>query len=716
MNSSAPISALGCPGDKLARAIEQLTVHHHLCLIHDTQAEQFAAILPFMRIGLQRGERCIYIADENTAETVLNALRQSGIAVNDHLRSGALSIAGKRDSYLKQGRFDPDWMLGFLKEHVQAAKAAGFSALRATGEMTWALGPELGVDRLLEYEAKLNYFYSEHDVLGICQYHRARFQPAIIKGIIETHPLVIAGGLVSRNQYYIPPDQYLKAESVSQQVDRLLADIQTRARYEQELHENQGQLAEANRQLHDEIARRSQLEAELEARVAARTAQRETANRELAASRTTALNMMEDAVEARRQVEQTNADLRRENAERKRAEEALAQESSLLRTVVDALPDFIYVKDCENRFRLSNLANTRLLGLASPEQLRGKTDFDFFPRELAAEYLVTEQKVIKTGQPLIGVEEPLFDRAGALRWQLTTQVPLRDHQGKVIGLVGIGRDITERKRAEEEIRRLNKELQRDAAELEQRVRDRTAQLEASNKELEAFSYSISHDLRAPLRAINSYARILTEDHGAKLDAEGQRVLGVVYSEAVRLGELIDNLLQFSRLGRQPLQKVLINMTALAREVYAELSARAPGRLVDFRLSSLPAAPADATLLRQVWVNLLDNALKFTRHRERALIEVGGTLQGGEAIYTVKDNGVGFEMKYAGKLFKVFERLHTPDEFEGTGVGLALVQRLVHRHGGRVWAEAEPDCGATFHFTLPVPPEPVVAGSSTNSPQ
>jgi PAS domain S-box-containing protein len=253
--------------------------------------------------------------------------------------------------------------------------------------------------------------------------------------------------------------------------------------------------------------------------------------------------------------------------------------------------------------------------------------------------------------------------------------------------------------------RLLEETKRHAAELEQRVADRTAQLEASNKELEAFSYSVSHDLRAPLRAINGYARILIEDHGAKLDAEGQRVLGVVRSEALRMGRLIDDLLEFSRLGRQPPRKAPTDMTALVREVQAELLGHAPGRAVDFRLDSLPAVSADPALLRQVWVNLLDNALKYTRHRQHAEIVVAGSMQGGEAVYSVKDNGTGFDMKYADKLFGVFQRLHRADEFEGTGVGLALVQRLVHSHGGRVWAQAEADRGATFYFALPVAEEP-----------
>jgi light-regulated signal transduction histidine kinase (bacteriophytochrome) len=293
---------------------------------------------------------------------------------------------------------------------------------------------------------------------------------------------------------------------------------------------------------------------------------------------------------------------------------------------------------------------------------------------------------------------------------------------RAVRFLGTVTDITARKQAEEEARRLfdeadasrrvllsviedlkqaEAEVRRLNAELEQRVRDRTAQLRAANKELEAFSYSVSHDLRAPLRAINGYARILAEDHGPRLDADGRRMLDTVRSESLRMGALIDDLLRFSRLGRQRLRKTSTDMTALVGEIHAELRRSLPDRTVEFRLGALPDAPADPALVRQIWVNLLDNAFKFTRRRERAEIAVSGTVHGGEAVYSVHDNGAGFEMRHAGRLFGVFQRLHPAEDFEGTGVGLALVQRLVQRHGGRVWAEAEPERGATFHFTLPL---------------
>jgi light-regulated signal transduction histidine kinase (bacteriophytochrome) len=246
--------------------------------------------------------------------------------------------------------------------------------------------------------------------------------------------------------------------------------------------------------------------------------------------------------------------------------------------------------------------------------------------------------------------------------------------------------------------RLLARLRDHAADLEATVRKRTEALETANKELESFSYSVSHDLRAPLRAVDGYARMLEEDYAARLDDEGRRLLGVVRQSSVRMGRLIDDLLAFSRLGRQQPAKQLVDMTELARDVVTELR---NGAAASVELGALPSARADRALIRQVWTNLVGNALKYSGKRADARVEIGGRQDGGESVYWVRDNGVGFDMRYADKLFGVFQRLHRVDEFDGTGVGLAIVQRVVARHGGRVWAQAKPGEGACFHFSLPV---------------
>jgi len=243
-------------------------------------------------------------------------------------------------------------------------------------------------------------------------------------------------------------------------------------------------------------------------------------------------------------------------------------------------------------------------------------------------------------------------------------------------------------------------LRLDNAELEQRVRERTAQLEAANKELEAFSYSVSHDLRAPLRAVLGFSNALIEDYSQQIPEEARQLLDRVGASAQRMERLIEDLLRFSRLGRQPLSKRTVNVAALLQDVLEELRREQGERDMEIRVEALPAAFADPALLKQVFVNLLSNAFKFTRGKQRPVVEVGCLQRPGESVYLVRDNGAGFDMRYAGRLFAVFQRLHSSEEFEGTGIGLSLAQRIVQRHGGRIWAEAQVDKGATFYFSLP----------------
>ena len=235
---------------------------------------------------------------------------------------------------------------------------------------------------------------------------------------------------------------------------------------------------------------------------------------------------------------------------------------------------------------------------------------------------------------------------------------------------------------------------------ERALQERTRQLEAANKELESFSYSVSHDLRVPLRALDGFSLILLEEHGGEVGAEGKRLLQVIRSSAQEMGQLIDDLLSFSRFGRLQMERSEVDMNGLARKLVAELLALEGPRRPRVEIADLPATQGDRRMLRQVFVNLVANALKFTRHQADPRVTVGGYAAASERVYFVRDNGVGFDMRYADKLFNVFQRLHSTEEFEGTGVGLAIVQRIVHRHGGRVWAEGEVGRGATFYFALP----------------
>jgi light-regulated signal transduction histidine kinase (bacteriophytochrome) len=232
------------------------------------------------------------------------------------------------------------------------------------------------------------------------------------------------------------------------------------------------------------------------------------------------------------------------------------------------------------------------------------------------------------------------------------------------------------------------------------VAERTAQLEAANKDLEGVSYSVSHDLRAPLRAVIGYSKILVEDHAGQVDEEALRKLNVIQSEAHRMGQLIDDLLAFSRLGRNAMHVMELDMTELARSTFDGMNGQPETAKVELQLGSLPRASGDRVLLGQVWANLLSNAVKFSSKRDKPRVEVSAVSDEKEHIYFVRDNGAGFDPRYQSKLFGVFQRLHSSGEFPGTGVGLALVQRIVARHGGRVWAEGKVGEGAAFYFTLP----------------
>ena len=378
----------------------------------------------------------------------------------------------------------------------------------------------------------------------------------------------------------------------------------------------------------------------------------------------------------------------------------MREKEELVRLVLDVMPVGVFITDREGTITSVNRAaqeiwgGARLVGI--PQYGEYKSWWADTGKPVAPEDW-TAARAIRTGRSLHNEEFEIEAFDGAHKFILNSAVPIRDPRGQVLGLVIVNQDITPRRRAEQEVRLLNEQLER-------RVQERTAQLEAANKELEGFAYSVSHDLRSPLRAIDGFSQILmteilVKEFAPGLEGEPRRCLQRISENTRRMGRLIDDLLHFSRLGRQAMTLQPVAMADLVRQCLDELAAEREGRQVEIVLGELPPCRADATLLEQVWLNLLANALKFTRKRGPARVEVGSFAQEGEVVYFVRDNGVGFDMAYANKLFGVFQRLHRQEDFEGTGVGLALTQRIVHRHGGRIWAEARPEQGAAFYFTL-----------------
>jgi PAS domain S-box-containing protein len=386
------------------------------------------------------------------------------------------------------------------------------------------------------------------------------------------------------------------------------------------------------------------------------------------------------------ELSQANEMLRKQITERQKAEEALRESEKRYRHLFENNPLPMWVYDIETLdFLAVNDAAAFYYGY-SQEEFLSMTIKDIRPPEdipILVENVLGSSSGINNGN---GWRHRKKD-GSIIDVEITSHELIFD--GKRSRLV-LANDVTDRKRAEIAILQLNQTL-------EQRVSERTSELEAANKELEAFSYSVSHDLRAPLRAIDGFSRIFLEDYADKLDDEGRRVLDVIRNNAQNMGQLIDDLLAFSRLGRKQIEPTKIDMRELAQDVCAHLESSSDSNI---KIEQLPATEGDRALLRQVFVNLISNAVKYSGTKENTPIEVGGRTENGENIYYVRDQGVGFDMKYANKLFGVFQRLHSVEEFEGTGVGLAIVQRIVHRHGGRVWAEAEVGKGATFYFSLP----------------
>lgn len=511
----------------------------------------------------------------------------------------------------------------------------------------------------------------------------------------------------------------------------------------------------------------------------------------------------------------------RDITDRKTAEEKLNRERTLLRTLIDNLPDYIYAKDSELRYLVNNKSQLELMGLAHQRDAEGKTAEDIFGPELSGNYRKEDEHLFKTGVSVNDREELYVDPAGTAKFLLSTKVPLRDDNNRVIGLVGISRDITRQKQTELELRNSNyflesaqragkigywisdladdrkltwstetchifdidpqdfdgdvntfyklvhpedrKEVQNAAAfsirhhtpysidhrivlrdgvvkwvhqqgevtvnekgiatqllgivqdvterknaeeeiltlnaELEERVKMRTEQLQLANKEMEAFTYSVSHDLRSPLRIIDGYAQILLEDYIGRLDDEGEKTLNTIMSNARKMGKLIDDLLDFSRIGRAEIKRIRVDMVDVISDVIADLRLAGVSIPDGLTVGRLATSLCDPSLLKQVWINLISNAIKYSKTVADPLIEIGYAKDDDHGYYYVKDNGAGFDMKYYHKLFGVFQRLHSHNEFSGTGVGLAIVQRIIAKHGGRIWAESKVGEGATFFFSL-----------------
>jgi signal transduction histidine kinase len=387
----------------------------------------------------------------------------------------------------------------------------------------------------------------------------------------------------------------------------------------------------------------------------------------------------------------TRADATKHQGEYKKIIQGVNDTLNSVVGFIDAMPAMFMIVDNEFNIRYMNTVGAQV-GNRNPKDLVGTKCYEHFK---TSDCRTSKCACANSMQSGAGATSETDAHPGTLNLDISySTLPVKNREGEVIGVAVLAQDMTERKRAEEEIHRLN-------AELEQRVFDRTVQLEAANQELDAFAYSVSHDLRAPLRHIDGFLELLQKSIAVTLNERSRHYMDTISNSTMRMGILIDDLLSFSRMGRNQMSKMRVDLGELTQEVILEFQPETGNRNIYWRICDLPVVNGDRAMLRIVLVNLISNALKFTQPRRQAEIEIGWMhSQESETVIFVRDNGVGFDMNYVDRLFGVFQRLHRAEEFEGTGIGLANVRRIINRHGGRTWAEGQVNNGATFYFSLP----------------
>jgi len=384
--------------------------------------------------------------------------------------------------------------------------------------------------------------------------------------------------------------------------------------------------------------------------------------------------------------------------ERKNNERVIENERSRLRTLIQTIPDLVWLKDPEGVYLTCNPQFERLLGVQETEII-GKTDFHFASKENATVFRKEDLEVIKTGKPNINLGKLTFVSDGHTGFFETIKTPMYDSKGEVIGVLGIARNITEIQQSREALAEREKQLSILNQTLENRVEERTAELEAANKDLEAFAYSVSHDLRSPLRHIDGFSRLLRKTI-TEPSSEAIRFFDKISESSSKMSSMIDALLNFSRLGRKPVSKIPVNLDTMVKQIVDQYQPLKETRNIDFKIGKLPIIQGDPNLLQTVFENLISNAVKFTSNTNPAVVEIGCRNEKDDKhVIFIKDNGAGFDMAYADKLFNVFQRLHTTDEFEGTGIGLANVKQIIQKHGASIYAEGKVNHGATFYIAI-----------------
>ncbi|MFC4542107.1 MEDS domain-containing protein [Halosolutus amylolyticus] len=598
--------------------------YDHLAFIYESQAEQFATAIPYIKHGLDRGERCVYIADENDTAEVRAALRDGGVDVDAALDSGALVMYTAQDSYLRNGSFDPDEMIAFISETIEDGTEA-FEGVRITGEMTWVFGDDPPLEELVEYEGKLNTLLPDANGIALCQYNREQFSAEIIRDIIKTHPHLIYDNTVCQNFYYTPPEEFFGPDQPEREIDRMMGTLLDRTKARLELRDHQ-----------------QHLERQIE--IAADSAQ-----------------SFDEKLQDLFELGRNRFDL----------------EVGGLATVDPA----------SNTFEIEAVSGDHDHLTPGAEVPLSET----YCRMTVA----TDETAAVTDPETYGFEDTIaYDEFG-FETYLGTRIPLENAPDRTFFFVSSEPRRREFSDADRTFQHLMGQWLK--YELEQRRHER--KLEESNERLEGFAYAASHDLQEPLRMVTSYLQLLENRYGDTFDDEGEEFLEFAVDGADRMRKMIDALLEYSRVDTNgdPFEPVELDLTL--GNVLNDLQIQIEETDATITTEQLPRVAGDASQLRQVLQNLITNAITYSGD-DPPQIHVDAERQGDDWVVSVHDSGIGIDPDDQDRVFDVFDRLHSREEYEGTGIGLALCERIVERHGGEIWVESEPGEGSTFSMTLP----------------
>ncbi|MCU4925168.1 MEDS domain-containing protein [Halobacteria archaeon AArc-dxtr1] len=603
----------------------------HFALVYESPADQFAAVVPFLQQGLDRGEKCVYVTDEDSTATVLAALRDGGIDVDAALESGALVLETFADTYLRNGTFDPDEMIAFYADLIDDATVE-YDGLRLAAEMEWIVEADVPIAVSMAYESKVNALFDEKDAIAVCQYDRNRFPSSIIRDVVRVHPHLIYDNTVCHNFYYTPPEEFCGPNQPTHELDRMLetlrerteakAELQARERYQQRQNEI---IADPDRSFEAKLQSLFELGCE---------------RFDLEYGRMAKVDPETDRFEV----------------------EYLSEENDQFEPGAELPLSETY---CALPSRTQGLASVADADAAGYD---GRTDC----REFGA------QAYLGTYVEIDGGVDRTFAFVGA-----DAREPFSDDERAF--LQSMGQWVT--------------------YELEQHHRERDLErtvdrLETSNERLEQFAYAASHDMQEPLRMVSSYLQLI-EHRDDDLSAENREFLSFAVDGADRMRTMIGGLLQYSRVqtrGRSLEPTDLDDVIAAARN---DLQFQLEEANAALSVGSLPRVSGDADQLRQLFQNLLENAIKYSGE-ESPEIDVTAERDGTTWTISVRDRGIGIPADEQQRIFEIFDRLHSREEYDGTGIGLALCERIVERHGGEIWVDSTPGEGSTFSVSLPVP--------------